>query len=333
VTGRRWLRRVGADLAGGASGAVLAGGECGSAMDEKVTEGAVAAGSEEGAPMPSGAEPLEVEAGGLIFRGWSHGSGAPVVALHGWLDNVASMGPMLPYLAGAKVVACDLAGHGWSGHRGAGARRHVFDDVADLYALVEALGLKRFRLVGHSLGGIIGSLFAGAFPERVEALLMIDSFGPFVSDAEEAPGRLAGAIRQWSRIGGRSLRPFASFAEGVEKIAGDRPLLSQESARLLAARALVAGADGLWRVRHDPLEQLAPMLRLGEAQVAAFFGRINCPVTFVRAQQGWPVAAEVLSQRVSYVGRGHYLEVEGGHHVHMDHPERLLAAWSRFLAS
>lgn len=45
-----------------------------------------------------------------------------MIALHGWLDNAASFSLLAPLLANQRILALDLDGHGYSGHRPAGAQ-------------------------------------------------------------------------------------------------------------------------------------------------------------------------------------------------------------------
>src|SRR5260370_26381040 len=83
---------------------------------------------------------------------------------------------MIPRLIGQRtVIAPDLLGHGASakppGDYSLGAYANLLRD------LLEALGLDRCTLVGHSLGGGVALQFSYQFPERVERLVLVSSGG------------------------------------------------------------------------------------------------------------------------------------------------------------
>src|SRR5262249_57788698 len=91
-------------------------------------------------------------------------------------------------LAGARgdrhhVVGTDGRGHGESGWSPSGAYQYE-DQVGDLAALVDKLGLARFTLVGTSMGGIIAMAYAGAHPDRL-VRLVINDIGPDVGEGSQ----------------------------------------------------------------------------------------------------------------------------------------------------
>jgi pimeloyl-ACP methyl ester carboxylesterase len=99
-----------------------------------------------------------------------------VVLLHGIAGTSATWDAVLPRLAEHhEVLAPDLLGHGESakpdGDYSLGAYANSLRD------LLEALGLTRATLVGHSLGGGIAMQFAYQFLERCERLVLVDSGG------------------------------------------------------------------------------------------------------------------------------------------------------------
>ncbi|HAQ73485.1 MAG TPA: alpha/beta hydrolase, partial [Pseudomonas sp.] len=116
--------------------------------------------------------------------------GRPVIALHGWLDNAASLSRLAPLLNGVRIVALDLPGHGLSDHRPPGAGYNIWDYAHDILQTAEQFGWQRFSLLGHSLGGIVSVLLAGAMPERIERLALIDGVIPYTGEAESAPRKL-----------------------------------------------------------------------------------------------------------------------------------------------
>jgi non-heme chloroperoxidase len=102
-------------------------------------------------------------------------SGGPaVLLLHGWPDSWFSYGRMLPLLPGRyHAFAVDQRGFGDSDRPPGGYR--IADLAADAVAFLDAVGVERAVVVGHSLGSFIARCAALAHPERVTRLVLIDT--------------------------------------------------------------------------------------------------------------------------------------------------------------
>ena len=242
--------------------------------------------------------------------------GQPVLALHGWLDNAMSFARLAPKLPGLRIVALDLAGHGLSGHRAAGASYQLWDYALDVLLVAEQLGWQRFSLLGHSLGAIVSMLLAAALPERVARLALIDGLLPLTHEAELAPHQLGEALTAQLALPGKRKPVYVSVERAVEaRLRGGYPL-SREAAELLASRGLVPQAGGYtWRT--DPRLTLPSPLRLSPAQAEAFARALRCPVSLVLADDGLPV------RRAEWLALIESLPIAlqrlpGGHHLHLD---------------
>lgn len=115
-------------------------------------------------------------AGTLAVDDGGHGS-PPVVFLHSLAGTGGQWRAQLEHLRPARrAVALDFRGHGGSAAPADGDYA-IASLAGDVAAAVDALGLERFALVGHSLGGGVALVFAAARPERVERLLLLDPIG------------------------------------------------------------------------------------------------------------------------------------------------------------
>ena len=76
---------------------------------------------------------------------------------------------------------------------------------------------------------------------------------------------------------------------------------------------------------------LSSMMQLTEEQVLSFLRRIECPTLLIRPRQGWPADQEQVQARADSLETLEVVGVEGGHHVHLDHPERCLPSLQAFL--
>ncbi len=108
------------------------------------------------------------------------GTGEPAVLfLHGLGHDLETWREPLAHLRSQRrAVAYDQRGHGRSDRPGDGVYT-VEALAADLAAVADTLGLKRFVLVGHSLSGAVLTAYAGAHPDRVAGLVYVDAVGDF----------------------------------------------------------------------------------------------------------------------------------------------------------
>lgn len=251
----------------------------------------------------------------LIRRG---SAGPRVIALHGWLDNALSFEPMLGHLDGLQIACLDFPGHGESPPRPVAARYHFDDYVFDVLAAADALGWARFHLLGHSLGGAVASVLAAGCPERVVSLSVIEGLGPLSA----SPDRTAECWRQAihaSRERPRRVHPDRASAIAARIRNSDLP---RPAAELLARRGLERVDDG-WQWRHDLRLTWPSAQRYTEPQVLDLLGNIQAPTMCVLASPRSRVVPAGLIERRAAAVRGLRLhEVAGGHHVHMQAPEK-----------
>ena len=252
-----------------------------------------------------------------------------LIALHGWLDNGASFLPLAPHLAEFHLICVDLPGHGHSDHK---STPYVFVDwLDDLYQLSQAAGWSRFMLLGHSLGALIASAYAGVFPEQVARLVMLEGLGPLSQPDEAVPAQLRKAILNRSRTRERASNGFASLEEAVAarcKVADITP----SAARLICERQLMA-RDGRWHWRSDPrLRDLSP-LRMSEGQAQALIRAIACPVLFIRGEQGFATLLEQWQLRAGAFGQIEMAVVAGNHHFHMENSVQTAVYIEKFCQS
>lgn len=100
--------------------------------------------------------------------------GGAVILIHGYSDSWFSYSRVLPLLADRyHVYALDLRGHGNSDRPAAGY--HMRDLAADVIAFMDAKGIVRASVVGHSMGSIVAQQVALAAPRRVSCLVLIGS--------------------------------------------------------------------------------------------------------------------------------------------------------------
>ena len=266
--------------------------------------------------------PLQIAA-----RRSGNSNGPKLLALHGWLDNVASFTPILPHFADHHVIAIDLPGHGRSSHRPAGAWYHFIDYCTDVLAVVEALGWSNFSLLGHSLGGAIASVLSAALAERVDHLYLIESLGPISTAESKLPDLLAQALRDRVAIAGKQLRRFPDVDAAVAARRSNREMpLSEASARLLVERGL-RSVDGGFEWSSDPRLTLTSAMRLSEAQVCGYLAGIRCPVRMVVADPPMPfVDIAHMLERTRIVPNLRLAQLAGTHHLHMERPADVAAA-------
>lgn len=274
---------------------------------------------------------VEIEIPGftLAARVWGEPEGRPVLGVHGWLDNAATFDRLAPHLEGLRLVAIDFPGHGRSGHRPEGMSYHFVDLVPVMLDAADALGWERFSILGHSMGAAAATLVAGTEPERIERLALIDGLGPWTRTASEAPQQLAEGLRERRVLMEKTNRVFSSREEAA-RIIGGLYKMKPKYVEPLVERGLVEDEEG-WRFSYDLMLRGTSLIRFTEQQVLAFLTRIACPTMLVRPRSGWPVEQDEIEQRLDVIDDMRIAKVDGGHHVHLEKPERVEGLVGPFL--
>jgi pimeloyl-ACP methyl ester carboxylesterase len=268
---------------------------------------------------------------------WGEPVGEPIVLVHGFLDQAHSWSFFVDELARRSrrplwIIAPDCRGHGDSGWVGAGGYYHFPDYVYDLDCVIAAAGAKRFNLIGHSMGGTISFLYAGAFPERLAKLVLIEGVGPLGMNFSDAPPKMAGWIGELHERGRNHFREYASVEAGARQLQQTNPRLKKEFALDLARAGMKQNEKGKWVWKFDPLHRTASPQPFYTAQALEFFGRIACPVLIVDGQESRQTRRTDKQQRYQAM-QDHRLVTIGnaGHMIHHDNPERLAEVVITFL--
>lgn len=124
-----------------------------------------------------------------------HGTGMPVVLIHGWPLSGASWEKQVPVLleAGYRVITYDRRGFGWSDRPSSGYDYDTF--ASDLDILMSELDLEDATLVGFSMGGGEVARYIGMFgPQRVRGVAFISAIPPFLLKTDSNPEGVDGSV-------------------------------------------------------------------------------------------------------------------------------------------
>ncbi|HVS03213.1 MAG TPA: alpha/beta hydrolase [Thermoanaerobaculia bacterium] len=285
--------------------------------------GMAAPGAEPGAPgvEPAAADPAEALApppspsalreswiagpAGTLFLREVDGPGLPVVLVHGLAGSGRLWGAQLAWLAGRHhAVALDLRGHGRS-DPSVGGEYDVADYAADLAAAADALALRRFLLVGHSLGAAAAVEYAAHHRARVAGLLLVDPPG----DSTRLP---RGRVEELVATVARDPQGEVEF-HYRQLLLGSTPETAQAVLDELAATGGEVLAPSLEAVMG--WEPLAPLRRYQGPRLCLLSLLNDAPESLAR------LAPELPARTVR----------EGSHWLMLDRPQAVHQALSRLL--
>jgi pimeloyl-ACP methyl ester carboxylesterase len=206
--------------------------------------------------------PTTMAINGVDYYYELHGTGAPLLLLHGGLGTLSMFGPVLSQLAeGRQVIAVDLQGHG---RTPLGERPFRTESIGDdMAALVKHLGHESVDVMGYSLGGGVALRMALQNPESVRRLVLVSV--PF-SDDGFYPGIRAQQVElssQWAPMM-KDTPMYQSYAAVAPKVEDFPRLLdtlgaymrekfdwSSEIPSLKTPTLLVYGDSDMFRPEHE----------------------------------------------------------------------------------
>jgi pimeloyl-ACP methyl ester carboxylesterase len=260
---------------------------------------------------------------GVALEVTETGSGPGLLLVHGFggakedfADHVDALG------TDHRVVTFDHRGHGESDKPSYLAAYSLDRMAADVLALADGLGLDAFRLLGHSMGGMVSRRAVLAQPTRIEALVLMDtSPGPIPSlDPELAELGAAIMLEQGKEV----LKPMLDEAATLEspahlRLLAERPELVEYEERNWRAVSPAMWATMLLEIVHQP-DQLALLAGL------------RCPTLVLVGEQDTPFLE--ASHAMARVVPGAELVVvrDAGHSPQLENPRRWRDALQGFLA-
>lgn len=272
---------------------------------------------------------LPVDGLTLHVTEWGAPQARPVFMMHGirgYAETFATLAEALQ--PQYRVIAFDQRGRGRSDWD---AARNYYTDayVSDLEAIRAALGIERFDLLGHSMGGTNALVYAAAHPARVDRLVIEDA-GPGAFENSEGAKRIRREFEE-------APVAFENWDAAVSYMRQLRPSVS-EAAREQRLRSMTKPmADGAFAWRHDQAgiaaTRLSPDLQRVPDLMAAVRG-IQCPTLVLRGGRSDYLQPEMAQEMARLNPHIQWREIaDAGHYVHDDQPQAFCQEVREFLCN
>ncbi|RMF93975.1 MAG: alpha/beta hydrolase [Nitrospinota bacterium] len=270
-----------------------------------------------------------VTANGLRFHylEWGEPHNPPILMLHGFAQTCHSWDFVALSLCDRfRVLALDQRGHGDSEWAPDGD----YSPAAfqrDLHAVVQALNLHDFVLIGLSMGGRNAFSYAANHPERVKALVIVDA----------APETRRAGVEHIRRFV-QSTDELDSFEDFVERVRQYNPRRPVEQLRGSLQHNLKQLPNGKWTWKYDRVLR-APGRPMGSdpaytQRLWGYLEALQCPTLVVRGAESDVVALETAERMHQRIPNSTLVTVErAGHLVPGDNPAGFVQAVTAFLAT
>ena len=256
-----------------------------------------------------------------------HGSGSPVMLIHGWPLNGDAWEKQSAALlaAGHRVITYDRRGFGRSSKPGVGYNYDTF--AADLDAVLRALDLTGVSLVGHSMGTGEITRYIGKYgTSRLRKAVLIGTLGPYLVKTPDNPEGIDATVFSGIQAGLRADRPatLMAFLKNFYSADGaDGKLVSE----------LAIQANWTVAIGASPIGTVACV----DAWIEDFrndISRNDLPTLMIHGDDDRILPADVTSRRqAKMIKNVKYIEIKGGSHgLPWTRAEEINAALVEFLA-
>lgn len=252
------------------------------------------------------------------------GTGPPLVLVHGFGGAKEDFADHLDALARShEVVTFDHRGHGASDNTGDPGSYSLKRMAADVLALADTFGFERFRLLGHSMGGMVAQHVVMEAPDRVEALVLMDTCGGSPAGIDPHAAATAAGIARDEGL--PVLKRLLDQQNPLETPAKTRLLAERPGYREQEARNFLAQDPEMYA--ELVVEMTCRPDRSGDLSVVA------CPTLVVVGEQDAAMLAGCHSLAAAIPGARLEVISEAGHSPQFENPSAWRAALESFLSS
>ncbi|MEJ2582307.1 MAG: alpha/beta fold hydrolase [Acidobacteriota bacterium] len=250
----------------------------------------------------------------------SEGSGPPLILLNGIAMSAPAWEPVArPLAEHFRVIRCDFRGQLLTP---VPPPESVNEHADDVVALLDHLGVESARVVGTSFGGIVGTLLAARYPDRVRALVTIAS-------ADGFDGAMADEVARWRAACVQSLEGLdrGHLADVLESVVFSPTWVAAHRAELAQRREQLAALPNSWFEGLIGLLDSVQSVRLRwELQ------GVRCPTLVVAAELDGFVPPDRARGLAEGIGGACFEILEGaGHAVVIERPRRLVERCVKYL--
>lgn len=252
----------------------------------------------------------------------------PLLLIHGYTAAKEDFADHLDGLArlGWHAVAPDLRGHGQSSKPDDPAAYSLRQFAADILELADALGWDRFTLLGHSMGGMVAQHVALAAPDRLDALVLMDtSHGAL---GEHVPPELVDLAKQVVTDGG--MRAYLEVSKTIKD-----PLSSPAYQRVIAERPghqQYADAKVLGSSPHMWLGMIDELVSPEDDRLAALAATVRVPTLVIVGEQDTTFLGHAERMAGAITGAQLVVVPDAGHSPQFENPAAWFAAVADFLS-
>jgi len=243
------------------------------------------------------------------------GKGSAVVLLHGFLENSSMWNFIADKLSKKNRVICiDLLGHGQTENHG--YIHSMEDQAAIVKAVLSNLKLRKYVIVGHSMGGYVALSFAKLFSENVKGICLMNSTA--LPDSEEKKinrDRAIKAVKQNHKTFVRIAIPMLFSEKNRELFSSEIKEITNEALKI-STQGIIAALEGM-KIRED---------------YTSIYKSANFPIEMIIGKQDPALDYNSLIEQTKSTNV-QVVEFPDGHMSHIENKEDLISNLEQFARS
>ncbi|XP_065361608.1 serine hydrolase-like protein [Calliphora vicina] len=279
---------------------------------------------------------INVPWGYIAGRWYGNRKVRPILALHGWQDNLGTWDRLIPLLPQHIGILCiDFPGHGRSSRYPNGITYHMIDYVDTIIRVIKEYKWKKVSLLGHSLGGIVGFIYAALYPQTVDMLIQLDII---MTPIRTPDYRLRKLIMSTDKLLIENQRledlkytepPLFSYEQLEDKLyLGSNKSINKENCKYLLNRSINASqlCPGKYYFSRDGRIKYYHEFNSSLELIQAMAKRLkNINYLVIKYKNSDYIENDMMETVCKILPTMEFNEAEGTHHAHLNNPTEVAA--------